>query len=200
MDTLLLDPNIAYLFLAFGVLLTFFALATPGTGFLEISALFLLTIAGYAIYSLPINTWALVLLVLSLVPFVMALRNPSHCEFYLGSSILGVIIGSAYLFRGDGWIPIVDIWLVIVVSLLVGGFIWFSIIKTIQALETRPAHDLDALIGVIGEAKTDIHEEGSAQIEGELWSTRSKTPIPAGTRVRVLARNGFILDVEAVKG
>jgi len=199
MDTVLLNPNIAYLFLVGGVLLTFFAIATPGTGFLEIGALFLLTVAGYAIYTLPIHIWALVLLVLSLIPFGLALKNPSKCEYYLGSSIVGVIVGSAYLFRGDSWAPAVNIWLVIIVSLLMGGFIWFSITKTLEALESRPAHDLDALVGRIGEAKTEIHDEGSAQVSGELWTVRSKTPISAGKRVRVIERNGFVLDVEAVK-
>ena len=47
MDTVLLNPNIAYLFLAGGVLLTFFALVTPGTGFLEVGAFFLLALAGH---------------------------------------------------------------------------------------------------------------------------------------------------------
>ena len=198
MDTVLLNPNIAYLFLMAGVLLTFFALAAPGTGFLEISAFFLLGVAGYAIYYQPIHIWALVLLVLSLLPFGMAIKSTSRRGLYLGLSILGVIIGSAYLFRGESWLPSVNIWLVSIVSLLVGGFIWFSITKTLEALETRPAHDLGALIGHIGEAKTDIHEEGSAQIAGELWSARSKIPITAGTQIRVTAREGFILDVEAV--
>ena len=76
MDTVLLNPNIAYLFLAGGVLLTFFALVTPGTGFLEIGAFFLMALAGYAIYSLPIHIWALVILTASLLPFVMAIRQP----------------------------------------------------------------------------------------------------------------------------
>ena len=40
MDTVLLNPNIAYLFLVSGVLLTFLALVTPGTGFLEVGAFF----------------------------------------------------------------------------------------------------------------------------------------------------------------
>ncbi len=199
MDTILLDPNIAYLFLVGGVLLTFFALVTPGTGFLEIGALFLLAVAGYAVYNIPIHIWALILLMLSLLPFGMAIRASSRRELYLGLSIFGVIIGSAYLFRGEGWSPAVNIWLTIIVSLLMGGFIWIAITKTLEALEFRPVHDLDALIGQIGEAKTDINDEGSAQVSGELWTARSKNPISAGARVRVFKREGFVLDVEAVE-
>lgn len=199
MDTVLLNPNIAYLFLAGGVLLTFFALATPGTGFLEVGAFFLVGLAGYAIYSLPIHIWALVVLFLSLVPFFMAIRKSPGRGIYLGISILGVVVGSAYLFRGEGLAPAVNIWLVIIVSLLMASFLWFVIIKTLEALETTPSHNINGLVGRIGEAKTAIHDEGSAQIAGELWSVRSREAIPAGTHVKVVKRNGFTLEVEAVE-
>lgn len=200
MDTVLLNPNIAYLFLAGGVLLTFFALVTPGTGFLEVGAFFLLALAGYAIYSLPIHIWALIVLVVSVVPFGMAIRRQaSRRGIYLGISIVGVVVGSAYLFRGEGLAPAVNIWLVIITSALMGGFLWLVITKTLEALEATPSHNIAGLIGRTGEAKTDIHDEGSAQIAGELWSVRSDQSIPAGAHIRVLNRSGFILDVEEVK-
>lgn len=198
MDTILLNPNIAYLFLVSGVLLIFFALVTPGTGFLEIGAFFMMALAGYAIYILPIHLWALILLLVSVVPFVMAIRSTARRGLYLGLSIFGMVIGSAYLFRGEGLAPAVDIFLVIIVSLLMGGFLWFVIIKTLEALEARPSHDLEALTGGVGEAKTDIHEEGSAQIAGELWTARSEKPILAGARIRVTKRSGFTLEVEEI--
>ena len=199
MDIILLDPNIAYLILVGGVLLTFFALATPGTGFLEIAALFLLVLAGYAAYNLGNNTWALVLLILSIIPFGMSVRDAARRKYYLVFSIVGVVIGSAYLFHGEGWLPSVNIWLVITVSLLTGGFLWFIIIKTLEALDVLPSHNLGTLVGRVGEAKTAIHEEGSAQIAGELWTARSENPISAGTQVRVIERRGFILEVEEVE-
>ncbi|MBT3314702.1 MAG: hypothetical protein HN390_08810 [Anaerolineae bacterium] len=202
MDNILLNPNIAYLFLVSGVLLTLFALVTPGTGFLEVGAFFMMALAGYAIYLLPIHIWALILLVLSVIPFGVALRSTARRGIYLGSSIVGVIIGSAYLFRGEGLAPAVNIWLVMIVSVLMAVFLWFVIIKTLEALEARPSHDLSSLVGKIGETKTEIrnaHDEGSAQVAGELWTVRSESPISAGTRVRVIERNGFILEVEVVE-
>ncbi len=199
MDTVLLNPNIAYLFLVGGVLLAYFALVSPGTGLLEISALFSLALAGYAVYYTPVHIWALIVLILSIIPFGLAIKNPKRRGENLGLSIFAIVIGSAYLFRGDGWKPAVNIWLVSVVSLLVIAFLWLSITKTIEALETRPAHDLDSLIGDIGEARTDIYDEGSAQIAGELWSVYSKTPILAGTHVRVTKRKGFLLEVESIE-
>jgi membrane-bound ClpP family serine protease len=56
--------------------------------------------------------------------------------------------------------------------------------------------DPDNLVGQIGEARTDILDEGSAQVGGELWSARSLRAIPKGSRVEVVARDGFVVVVE----
>ena len=66
----LLEPNIAYLILLGGILLSLMAIVTPGTGLFEVGAFFCLALAGYAVYNLSFNWWAIVLLVLSVVPFI----------------------------------------------------------------------------------------------------------------------------------
>lgn len=192
---ILLDPNIAYLLLLGGTLLGLLALVTPGTGALEIGSLFCLLLAGYAITQLDFNLWALILVMASVIPFLYAIRKPKR-ELFLGFAILLLVIGSAYLFRGAGARPAVNPLLALVSSILYAGFLWLTIHKTMQAFLAPPTHDLGTLIGQVGEAKTRIHEEGSVQVEGELWSAHSKDPIPAGGQVRVVSREGFILEVE----
>ena len=193
----LLNPNIAYLFLLAGVLMAMLALATPGTGLLEAGALISLTLAGYGIYNLSFNWWALTLIFLSVIPFVYSLRKPKG-ELYLGISIIVLVIGSIFLFPSQTGGPAVNLFVAFIASVLVAGFLWIAVSKSLQAARIRPAHDLDALIGQIGEAKTRIHEEGSVQVGSELWSARSEKPIKAGSAVRVLRREGFILIVEKV--
>jgi membrane-bound serine protease (ClpP class) len=191
----LLEPNLAYVLLVIGSVLLLLSIVTPGTGLLEIGALFLLALAGYAVYNLGFNLWALIVLVLSIFPFVYAMRRPRR-ELALALSILGVTLGSVYLFEGEDFVPAVNPILAIVVSLLAAGFLWLVVRKTIAAHLMQPSHDLGALLGQFGEAKTAVHEEGSAQVAGELWSVRSEKTIPAGSRVRVVGREGFILVVE----
>ena len=65
-------------------------------------------------------------------------------------------------------------------------------------MSVRPSHDLEALIGQVGEAKSKIHENGSVQVAGELWSARSEHTISVGSSVRVIKRDGFVLLVEKV--
>jgi len=193
----LLEPNIAYLILLGGLLLTFLAIVTPGTGVLEIGAFFCLILAGYAVYNLSINWWALVVLLLSVIPFVFAIQKPKR-EIFLGLSILLLVIGSVFLFAIDGWKPAVNPILAFISSSLTALFLWVAVRKTMQAAETRPVHDLKALIGEMGEARSIIDKEGSVQIGGELWSARSEATIPVGSKIRVVRREGFILVVEKV--
>jgi membrane-bound serine protease (ClpP class) len=199
LQDILLDPNIAYLLLVAGFTFATLSLLSPGTGLLEIGGLFAILLAGWAIYNLPVNFWALGVLLLGVFPFLLAVRRSGRL-IYLGISILALVVGSAFLFRGEGWRPAVDPLLALVVSVLVTGFFWIVVRKSLEAEQARPSHDLGALIGLAGEAKSEIHAEGTVQVAGELWTARSAEPIPDGARVRVTGREGFILDVEAEPG
>jgi len=194
---LLLDANIAYLILLAGVLLGLMAMVTPGTGLFELGAFFCLALAGYAVYNLNFNWWALVILVASIVPFVLAIQRQKR-EIYLGLAILLLVIGSVFMFARENGQPAVNPFVAFFASCLVAAFLWIAVRKAMQAASVRPSHDLDVLVGQMGEARTDIHEEGSAQVMGELWSARSAEPIASGSPIRIVRREGFILVVEKV--
>ena len=195
-EQFLLNPNVVYLILVIGFILTIMALISPGTAFLEIAAFFTLLLAGWGVYNLPINVWALVLLLFGVVPFILAVRKYRRPVF-LALSIASLVIGSVFLFQGEvWWQPAVNPILALIVSLLAGGYVWIIVTKGLEAANAPPVHDLGALIGSNGEAKTDIHQEGSVQVAGELWSAQSEQPIPQGASVRVIGREGFILLVE----
>lgn len=193
----LLDANASYVFLVVGMLLTLMALLTPGTGLFEISALFALLLAGYGAYNLGINPWALVPLALAVVPFLYAVRVQRGRTWLLISTILLVMGGSLLLFPGeDGGLVGVNPLLAGVVSLAASGILWLFVERTLAVMMSPTAHGAHHLIGKIGEARTDIHGEGSVQVNSELWSARSSTPIPAGSKVRIVGKEGLVLIVE----
>jgi membrane-bound ClpP family serine protease len=86
---LLLDPNIAYLLLIAAVFFLLIAILSPGTGVPEVLALFAVLFAGYAVYRLSVNWWALGLLALSLVPFFFA---AVHGASLAAVSIVGLTV------------------------------------------------------------------------------------------------------------
>ncbi len=195
----LLNPNIAYLILLSGILLGFLAILNPGTGLLEVGALFCIVLAGYAVYNLSVNWWALLLLLISFGPFLYAVRKPKR-ELYLGLSIFLLVIGSVFLFAVDGFSPAVNPLVALLSSGLVSAFLWIVVRKSVQAASARPAHDLEGLVGKVGEARTAIDDDGSVFVAGEMWSARSgSNSIPVGSHVRVVRREGFTLVVEIEK-
>jgi membrane-bound serine protease (ClpP class) len=194
---ILYNPNVAYVLLVAGFVIALLAIVAPGTGMLEVGAFFLLALAGISVYHIGFNIWALIILILALFPFLYAIQKPKR-EWALALCILAVIAGSAYLFPSGGLLPVVNPLLAALVSLLVAGFLWWTIRKVVSAHHARPLQDLHKLVGQMGEAKTRISQEGSVQVAGELWSARSEIPIPAGSQVKVVSREGFILVVEVI--
>jgi membrane-bound serine protease (ClpP class) len=193
-----LDPNVAYVLLVFGFMLAILAVLTPGTGILEVVGLFALGLAGWSVYILEVNVWALAVLILGVFPFLIAVRRSGQM-IYLAVAIGALVVGSLFLFRGEGLRPAVNPILALVSSVISGGFLWFASTKTLEASQARPAHDLSGLIGQVGETRTAVHEEGSVYIAGEMWTAYSKKPIPNDERVRVIGREGFLLEVEPLE-
>jgi membrane-bound serine protease (ClpP class) len=200
METLL-NPNIAYLALLSGTLMAILALFVPGTGLLEIAAVFVLLLAGWEVYGLldQLNLWALVLLILGVFPFFLAVRKSGRMIYLLGA-ILALVVGSIFLFRdGKWWQPAVDPILAVVGSTLATLFMWIGTRKSLEAVHSPPTH-LKTLIGSVGEVASEIKadSEGTVQLESELWSARSTESIPVGSEVKVIGREGFTLIVEKV--
>ncbi len=189
----LTDPNVAYVLLVGGLLLGILALFSPGTGLLEIGALFMLVLAGFSISNFTINFWALIVLVVGIVPFILALRR-SRQYVYLVIALAALVVGTVFLIRGDDGGPGINPVLAIAVSVLVTGFVWLVGRRSIEALGL-PVRSLTRLIGKTGEAHTDVFAEGSVYVDGEEWSGRSEVFIPAGHAVKVLGREGLILLV-----
>lgn len=194
---LLTDPNIAYVLMVLGIMLGVLALFAPGTGLLEIGALFVLVLAGVSASNMDINPWALAILILGVVPFIFALRKWRNWIF-LGVTILAVVVGSYFLFRSPDGSPAVNLGLAVFVSLLVTAILWVIGRKSLEAIARRPDIDLSKLDGMVGETHTSVFHEGSVYINGEDWSAWSEKPIPANTRVKVVSRQGLVLEVEPV--
>jgi membrane-bound serine protease (ClpP class) len=53
-------------------------------------------------------------------------------------------------------------------------------------------------VSAVGEAREDLSPEGLVFVRGALWKAKAERgPIPAGTPVQVVGRNGLRLDVVA---
>jgi membrane-bound serine protease (ClpP class) len=194
----LFDPNVAFLLIVFSFVLTVLALFTPGTGLLEVGALFAIALSAYALYNLSINWWALVIIVVSMAPFFLAIRK-SKQWYWLALSVVLMGVGSVFLFKQTATQQAINPFFAIFTTLIAIGLLWIIGRRTIDAMKMKPAQDLKRLTGMIGEAKTDIKTSGTAYVAGEEWSARSDTLIRSGAEVKVIDREGLVLIVTPVK-
>ena len=192
---ILLNPNIAFLALVLTFLLSALAVLIPGTGLVEVFALIGLLISAYAIANLQINYYALAILLVGVFPFLFALRI-SGKKIFLVPALVALLVGSTFLFVEDGWSPAVNPILALSVSGATSISVWLLARKMLEAAALPPLQDVHRLIGMIGTARTKIHEVGTVHLESELWSARSEQEIPAGSEVRVVKVDGITLVVE----
>jgi membrane-bound serine protease (ClpP class) len=69
--------------------------------------------------------------------------------------------------------------------------------KAMAALRRGATMGREALIGALGNARTDLNPEGTVFLEGERWTAvTGDGPIPQGSRVRVIALDGIKLVVQ----
>jgi membrane-bound serine protease (ClpP class) len=196
-DTQLM-PNLIYLLLMAGVWLAAMALASPGTGLLELAAFAVLVLAGIGTLRLPIDLWALLVIALGAAAFGGALRA-RRAQLWLLFSALLLSAGSAFLFGMPAWRPSVHPLLAATVSVLTVGFFRFAVGRGILSQRARPQHDLAAVVGQVGDVRSPLDPVGTVYVGGELWSARCEAPVAAGAAVRVRGREGLVLIVEPVR-
>lgn len=197
---LLINPNVSYVLLILGFMTAVLALFSPGTGFLELGALFALGLAGYGIASLPVNNWAFAFIGVGVLLFCLVLFLPPRLKPTLMTlSALVFMIGATLLFRSQtSWLPVINPGLIILLAPTTPVITWFLARKISESVASQPSFDLDRLIGMTGKASSDIRGQGTVYVNGEEWSALSQAFIPAGSPVRVLKRQGLTLEVEPI--
>ncbi len=118
---------------------------------------------------------------------------------FLVLALAALVVGSVFLFRTPEGAPAVNPFLAGVVSLVAVLFLWFAGRKGIEAIMRVPDHSLERLIGQIGIAQSDVFQEGSVHVAGEVWSARSDSFIAKGSQVRIVGREGLILIIEPLE-
>jgi membrane-bound serine protease (ClpP class) len=192
-------PNLVYLLLMAGVWLAAMAIASPGTGLLEVAAVVVLIMAGVGTLSVPLDLWALGVVGLGVVLFIGALRW-RRTALWLVLSALLLSVGSAFLMGMEAGRTAVHPLVAVAVSLLTVGFFWIAVGRGLLAQRAKPAHDPESVLGQVGDVRSVLDPVGSVYVGGELWSARSDAALPIGTTVRVRGREGLTLLVDPVPG
>jgi membrane-bound serine protease (ClpP class) len=190
------NPEIAFLLLLIGQFGIIFEIYNPGIGLAGILGAVSLLLGFYALNVLPTN-WAGVLLILLGVIFFVVDLQTSGLGIWTAGGVASLVAGALILFAGaspDLQVGVDTIVLAVVLTLL---FFISAMTAALRVRLRRPITGEEAIVGMVGEAKTDIAPEGTVLTKGTLWRARTmETGIAQGEKVRVMATEGLVLLVE----
>jgi membrane-bound serine protease (ClpP class) len=197
---IIINPKVAYLLIFTGVMLVLIMFNDTKYSLPKAVAMAFCVLAGTAeFFILDGNAWAYLIVVLSPVPYFIAVRQERLHSLLFVVTIFMLTIGSAYLFVNENGRPLANLGLAGMLSVFGGLFIWIII----QRPQTpgKPQLIGETLVGMTGQVWIAIEpfSIGSVRIEGELWQARSKEMLPAGTLVRVIRQNGITLTVRKIE-
>lgn len=188
------NPNIAYILLMLGFFGLYFELANPGSVLPGVAGAICLILGFYALHTLPINYAGLLLIILGIGLLIAEAFVTSHGVLGVGGTI-AMFLGSIMLI--DSASPFLRIsWSVIIPAVILSAIL-FAITVTIAVRVHREKADTgkEGMIGMHGEAKTDILKNGQVLVRGEYWNAWSDTPVAKGDRVTVVGIDGLRLKV-----
>ena len=188
------NPNIAYILMILGFYGLYFELSNPGAIFPGVAGAICLILAFYALQTLPINYAGLMLIILAIALFIAEAFITSHGVLGVGGTI-AMLMGSVMLI--DSAAPSLQISWAVIVPVVALSAAMFIVTVTLAVRVHRDKVDTgrEGMIGLEGEARTDIHASGQVFVRGEYWNAWSREPIKAGERIRVEAIEGLKLRV-----
>jgi len=191
------DPSIAYILMLLGIYGLLYEFSNPGMGFPGVMGGICLLLALFALQLMPISYTGLALIILGVALMVSEAFIPSFGVLGLGG-IVAFIIGSIMLIDTD--LPGYGIsWALIAPIAATTALFTFMVVSMALRARKRPViTGAEELLNAEGVVLDDIKTEGWARVHSELWRVRSRVPLARGAKVRVTARHGLILEVEAI--
>ena len=189
------DPNIAYLLMSIGMIGLIAELYNPGAILPGIVGAMSLILAFYSLQSLPVNFAGVLLLLLGIVLLILEVTVTSYGLLAIGG-VASLTLGSVMLMKSE--YPFYQIsWSVILpVVFLASAFTLLVVTFGVKSLRKRTTTGSEGMIGLVGQAKTDLTPHGKIFVHGELWDAVSDVNLPAGSQIEVTNMKGLTLHVK----
>ncbi|MFN3687077.1 NfeD family protein [Salinarimonas sp.] len=191
---MLANPNVAYILMLIGIYGIILEFANPGTIFSGVIGVISLVLGLYALNLLPYDATGLVLIGLGLVLMVAEALTPSFGILGIGGAV-AFAFGSLMLFPDD--VPGIEMSPIVAIAASAATALIVVVVvgAALRAFRRPPAAGDRALARESGRVVAWAGGTGEVEVHGERWHARAARPLEPGTRVRVIAREGLVLDV-----
>ncbi len=190
------DPNVVYLLLMAGLWVSATGTYIPGTGVAEIAGAGLILGTLYLMSLLATNWVALIALVVGAALFFLLPLLKSDWAVFAKAGLALQALASLFLFSDAAVSP-----LLIALAVLLAWFYHRNILQSIlkQHRELSSTQKDEFLVGERGRVMASIDDRGTVQVNGELWTARSRSRLESGTEIVVTRQDGLELHVEKAK-
>lgn len=189
-------PNIAYMLMMLGILGIFFEISQPGVILPGAIGAISLLLAFLGLQTLPVNYVGVLLILLALVLFILEVKVVSYGMLTIGG-IISMAMGSIILIDSSDPYLQISRGVIAATVFFSSGFFLFALYFVMRTQRTTAVSGIEGMIGVEGQALTDIAPRGQVFVHGEYWQAVASEPIPAGSRIVVVGiRPQLVLEVE----
>jgi len=182
----IMDPNVAFVLLAIGMLAVFMEFNHPGAVLPGTVGVVFLLLAVFALNLLPVRFAALGMILGAFVLFALEAKFVSHGVLTIGGIALLTLGG---LMLVDAPIPEmrVHLWTALAVSVPLGLITAFLMSIALRARQNKVVTGVQGLIGQVGVAQSPLTPYGKVFVHGELWDALSSASVSEGESVIVRA-------------
>jgi membrane-bound serine protease (ClpP class) len=194
---LITNPNVAFILMligVYGLILEFF---NPGAVAPGLVGTICLLLALYALALLPINYAGAALVLFGVALMVAEAHIGAFGALGVGG-IAAFIVGALLMFPAPA--PGYALSDGVVIGAAIGSAAVFLVLLAVglRARKRPVVTGGEALLGSEGETLSWQNREGRVRVSGEIWQARADAPLAAGSRIKVIGRDGLVLRVEAI--
>jgi membrane-bound serine protease (ClpP class) len=191
------SPAVAYLLFVIGLALLVFELYTAGIGVAGAVGAGCVLLGAYGLATLPTRPVAIALLLLAMFGYAVDVQAGAP-RVWTGVATVAFVAGSLVLYDGlsVSWITLVVTFAGMTMAMLAG------MPAMVRSRFSTPTIGREWMVGELGEAVADVAPDGVVTVRDAPWRARTNraTPIRRGERIRVVAIDGMVLEVEPEHG
>jgi membrane-bound serine protease (ClpP class) len=194
----LANPNIALLLLLGGALLIYLEFNAPGTIVPGALGTLMVLLAIFGLNLLPIRYTAVLLLLGAVVLLLLEVKFGGHGALAI-AGIICLTFGMLTLVAAPVPEMAVSPWVAFAVSAAFGCITVFLVRLVVRSYRMKSRLGVDALVGSRATAMEPLKPEGHVLVEGEIWRAVASQPVAAGTPLRVVSHEQYLLHVAPVE-
>ena len=193
------NPTIAYLLLLAGIFGIGLEVLHPGAMLPGIAGGICLLIGLYALQLLPVNYAGLALMALGIGLLVAEAVNPTIGAFGIGG-VIAFVVGSVMLMNTGVPGYAVNMGVIAAIALSAAALMGLIMWLVFRSRRSQVVTGDEGMLTDIAELLEPVSAGGEAWVlvRGERWRVRCDSTLPAGAKVRVVRREGLLLQVVPV--